>query len=98
MELGHYERVAYMLTNENVYPSLHPEIVQHHMDKGLRKTILEHMARKNSFQQNRLLRKGVYTKGSLLDKPGGNHQEDYNGFKDELTDYSKRKKNRGISF
>lgn len=98
MELGQYKSVAYMLTNENVYPSLHPEIVQHHMDKGLRKTILEHMARKNSFQQNRLLRKGVYAVGSLLDKPEGNHQEEYNGFKDELTDYSKRKKNRGISF
>lgn len=98
MELGQYERVAYMMTNENVYPSLHPEIVQHHVDKGLRKTILEHMARKNSFQQNRLLRKGVYAVGSLLDKPEGNHQGEYNGFKDELTDYSKRKKNRGISF
>ncbi|TLF47042.1 relaxase/mobilization nuclease domain-containing protein [Maribacter aurantiacus] len=98
MELGQYERVAYLLTNENVYPNLHREVVEYHMDKGLSKTIQERIASKNTFQQNRLLRIGVYTKGSLLDKPGGNHQEDYNGFKDELTDYTKRRKDRGISF
>lgn len=98
MELGQYERVAYMLTNDNVYPNLHREVVEYHMDKGLRKTIQERIARKNTFQQNRLLRKGAYAIVSLMEKPTGNHQEDYNGFKDELTDYTKRRNDRGISF
>ncbi|MEY8781554.1 relaxase/mobilization nuclease domain-containing protein [Allomuricauda sp. XS_ASV26] len=97
MELGHYDRVAYMVTNESVYPNLDRKATIHHMDKGLRKAIQERIASKNTFKQNRLLRKGVYAIGSLLDKPTGN-QEDYNGFKDELTDYTKRRKNRGISF
>lgn len=96
MELGYYERVAYMLTDENVYPNLHREVVEHHMEKGLRKTIQERMVRKSAIQQNRLLRKGVGSFGSLLDKPIGNHQEDYNGFKDELTDWNKYK-GRGFS-
>ncbi len=98
MELGQYDRVAYMLTDESAYPNLYPEIVRYHMDKGLRKTIQERTTKKSAIQQNRLLRKGVHAIGSLLDKPTGNQEEGYNGFKDELTDYSKRKKNRGISF
>lgn len=91
MELGQYKSVAYMLTNENVYPNLHREVVEHHMDKGLRKSIQEWIASKNTFKQNRLLRKGVYAVGPVLDKSEGNHQEDYNGFKDELTDWNKYK-------
>jgi hypothetical protein len=98
MELGQYQRVAYMLTNENVYPNLHREVVEHHMNKGLRKAIQERITRKTTIQQNRLLRKGVHAIGSLLDKPSGNQEEGYNGFKDELTDFTKRRKNRGISF
>lgn len=42
MERGRYDRVAFMLTEEKAYPSLHREMVQQHMEKGLRKTKLKY--------------------------------------------------------
>jgi hypothetical protein len=98
IEKGLYERAAFMLTNENVYPNLHPDLVRHHMDNGLRKAILEDMERHSNIQQNRLLRKGVYAISSLL---GGRSrsEEAYNGFKDELTAFTKyKRKGNGPSF
>ncbi len=94
-----YDRVAFMLTEEKVYPNLHSEIVQHHMENGLRKNMNEAITRQSSIQQNRLLRKGVYAISSLLGDRGRKEDEIFNGFKDELTDYSKYKcKSRGLSF
>ncbi len=91
MERGIYDKAAFMLTSEKAYPNLHREIVQHHMDNGLRKSINEVVVRKISVQQNRLLRKGVYAISSLL----GNRRrpkEVFNGFKDEFTDFTKYKR------
>ena len=96
MERGMYDRATFMLTAEKVYPNLHPEIVQHHMENGLRKSMNEAMKRQSSIQQNHLLRKGVYAISSLLGDRGMNQEEVFNGFKDELTDYSKYK-GRGLS-
>ncbi len=96
MERGMYDRVAYMLSEEKVYPNLHREMVQHHMENGLRKSIIEVSERKTSTRQNHLLRKGVYAISSLLGNRGKEQEEVYNGFKDELTDYSKYK-GRGLS-
>ena len=99
MEKGLYDRVAFMLTIENVYPNLHLDIVHHHMDNGLRKTIEQAMARKSNIQRNHLLRKGVYSINTLLDGRGKKQDEVLNGFKDELTDYSKKyRRGKGISF
>ena len=92
-----YDRIAFMLTVENVYPNLHPDRIQYHMDNGLRKSVQEAIARKSSIQQNQLLRKGVYAISSLLGNRGKKQDEAFNGFKDELTDYSKYKKSKGIS-
>lgn len=96
MEGGMYDRVAFMLTSEKVYPNLHREIVQHHMDNGLRKCISQAVGRKTSVQQNRSLRKGVYAISSLL----GNRrrsEEVFNGFKDEFTDFTKyKRKGKGM--
>lgn len=98
MERGMYDRAAFMLTSEKIYPNLHPEMVQHHMDNGLRKSMNEAMKRQSSIQQNRLLRKGVYAISSLLGDRGRKQEDVYNGSKDELTDYSKYKgKGRGLS-
>ena len=91
MERGMYDRVAFMLTEEKVYPNLHREMVQHHMENGLRKIIIAISERKTGFQQNRMLRKGVYAISALLGNRGKKQEEVYNGFKDELTDYSKYK-------
>ncbi len=94
MERGMYDRVAFMLTEEKVYPNLHREMVQQHMDNGLRKNIIEVSERKTSIRQNRLLRKGVYAISSLLGDRGRKQEEVYNGFKDELTDHSKYRSKR----
>ncbi|MCK0133069.1 hypothetical protein, partial [Arenibacter sp. S6351L] len=97
MERGMYDRVAFMLTAEKVYPNLHSEMVHHHMGNGLRKSLNKALERKSSIEQNRLLRKGVYAISSLLGNRGKKGQEEnYNGFKDELTDWSKYK-GKGIS-
>ncbi len=96
MERGMYDRVAFMLTEEKVYPNLHREMVQHHMEKGLRKSIIEISEHKTGFRQNRMLRKGVYAISALLGNRGKEQEEVYNGFKDELTDWSKYK-SRGLS-
>ena len=97
MEKGMYDRVAFMLTEEKVYPNLHSELVEHHMENGLRKSMDEAFKRKSSIQQNRLLRKGVYAISSLLGNRGKGEEVVYNGFKDELTDYSKyRGKGMGL--
>ncbi len=96
MERGMYDWIAFMLTEEKVYPNLHREMVQHHMENGLRKTIIEISERKTGFQQNRLLRKGVYAISSLLGNRGKGQEEVCNGFKDERTDYSEYKGERLI--
>ncbi|MCM4170797.1 hypothetical protein DHD32_04855 [Arenibacter sp. TNZ] len=93
MERERYDKVSFMLTEEKVYPNLHPEMVQHYMDSGLRKSLDEAIKRQFNIQQNRLLRKGVYAISSLLGNKGKGQKEIYNGFKDEMTDYSKFKGN-----
>ncbi|TLF44466.1 relaxase/mobilization nuclease domain-containing protein [Maribacter aurantiacus] len=98
MEKGLYDNFAYMLTIENVRPNLHWEVVRHHMDNGLRKCMNHMIQQKASVQQNRLLKKGVYAINSLLGGSGNKTEEMYNGFKDELTNYSKFKKSKGITF
>lgn len=98
MEKGMYDRVAFMLTEEKAYPNLHREMILQHMDNGLRKCIIEVVERKTSIQQNRTLRKGVYAVSSLLGSSGKKQEEVFNGFKDELTDWSKYKgKGGGLS-
>ncbi|UWX55360.1 relaxase/mobilization nuclease domain-containing protein [Maribacter litopenaei] len=91
MERGLYDKFAYMLTIENVHPNLHREVVQHHMDNGLRKYMNQVIERKTSMQQNRLLKQGVYAINSLLGGRGKKTEEVYNGFKDEFTNWSKYK-------
>jgi len=92
MERGMYDRVAFMLTAENVYPNLHSDMVHHHMDNGLRECVNQACERQSSFEQNRVLRKGVYAISSLLGGSSGKTEEMYNGFKDEFTDFTKFKR------
>jgi len=67
------------------------------MDNGLRKSLNEVTVRATNFRQNRALRKGVYALGTLLGGSSYKEEEPFNGFKDELTDYSKFKKSKGIT-
>ncbi|PRX57517.1 relaxase/mobilization nuclease domain-containing protein [Flagellimonas meridianipacifica] len=98
-EKGLYNSVAYMVTNENIEPNLHKEIVQHHMENGLQKAIREAITKKSIMEQNRVLRKSAHNVVSVSNSRGES-EEAYNGFKDELTDWTKRKrkKGRGLSF
>lgn len=91
IERGVYDKATFMITAENVRPNLHREMVQHHMDNGLRKYMNQVIERKTSIQQNRLLKEGVYAINSLLGGSSKKNKETYNGFKDELTDWSKYK-------
>ncbi len=90
LERGRYGKVAFMITAEKVYPNLHREMVHHHMDNGLREAMIAASARQSSIRQNRLLRKGIYAVSSLL---GARVKEEevFNGFRDEMTDWSKYK-------
>ena len=97
LEKGLYDKVAYMLTAENVRPNLHREVIQHHMDNGLRQCLVQVSQRQSGFNRNRALRKGVYAIGSLLGGSSYKEEELFNGFKDEFTDWSKYK-GKGISF
>lgn len=90
IERGVYDRVAYVMVHEGVRPNLHREVLEYHMEKGLRNSIRAVSNKKINLQQAAILRKRVYAFSSLL---GGKYREEevFNGFKDELTDYSKRR-------
>ncbi|MGB6152323.1 MAG: relaxase/mobilization nuclease domain-containing protein [Pricia sp.] len=97
-EKGLYDKIAFMLTAENVIPNLHQEIIQHHMDNGLRQSLVQASQRQSSIQNNRSLRRGVYAFGNLLGGSGYKEEEMFNGFKDEFTDFTKFKgKDGGLS-
>jgi len=96
MERGMYDKVAFMIMAEKAHPNLHREMVEHHMDHGLRQSLVKVSQKQSSIQNNRLLRKGVYAISSLLGSRSKRSEEMYNGFKDELTDYSKFK-GKGLS-
>ncbi len=96
MERGMYDKVAYMLIREQVFPNLHREMVQHHMDNGLRESVNVASAKQSSIQQNRSLRKRVYALGNLLGGSSYKEEQMFNGFKDEFTDFTKYK-GKGLS-
>jgi hypothetical protein len=99
MERGLYDKATYMITAENIRPNLHMEVIHHHMDNGLRESVIIASTRQSNFQQNRLFRKGVYAISSLLGNRSKNSEEMYNGFKDEFTDFTKFKsKGIGLGF
>lgn len=94
MERGLYDRVAHMVIGRGAYPNLHREVIEAHMDNGLRKSMVALSERRSNTRQDRFLRKSIYAMNSLLDKR--NKGEAFNGFSDELTDWSKYK-GRGLS-
>ena len=98
LEKGLYDKVTYMLTAENVRPNLHREVIQHHMDNGFRRSLVQVSQRQSSIKRNRALRKGVYVIDNLLGGSGYKEEELFNGFKDEFTDFTKpRSKGMGPS-
>ncbi|TLP75692.1 relaxase/mobilization nuclease domain-containing protein [Maribacter sp. ACAM166] len=96
VERGQYKKAAYLFILDGIRPNLPLEILEHHMDNGLREA-LESVAKiQLDRKQAHILRKGIYALGNLLGGERPRSEEAFNGFKDELTDYSKYK-SRGFS-
>jgi hypothetical protein len=97
IERGQYKKAAYLFVLDGVRPNLTLEILERHMDKGLREALNTVAKIQVDIKQTRLLRTGIYALGNLLGGERPKSEEAFNGFKDELTDYSKYK-GRGLSF
>ena len=96
IERRQYKKASYLFVLDGARPNLPIEILEHHMENGLREAL--HTVAKIQIDRNQahLLRKGVYALGNLLGSENPKPEEAFNGFKDELTDYSKYK-GRGLS-
>jgi len=66
------------------------------MENGLRETLLSVSNKQVSTKQARLLKRGIYAISNLLGSKNPKEEPAFNGFKDELTDYSKYK-GKGLS-
>ena len=95
VETGQYKKAAYLFVLDGVRPNLPLQIVEHHMQKGLKEELGSVSQKQVNGKQARLLRKSVYALGNILGNNSFIEEEMFNGFKDELTDYSKYK-GRGI--
>ena len=96
VETGQYRKAAYLFVLDKVRPNLPLQIVEHHMQNGLKEALVTVSQKQVSRKQAHLLRKGVYALGNMLGSNSFIEEEMFNGFKDELTDYSKYK-GRGLS-
>lgn len=96
IERGQYKKAAYLFVLDGVRPNLPLQILEHHMENGFKEALSAVSQKQMDKKQARLLRNSVYALGNLLGSRNPKEEEVFNGFKDELTDYSKYK-GRGIS-
>ncbi len=96
IERGQYKKAAYLLELDGAGPNLPSEILEFHMENGLMETLLSVSRKQLNAKQARLLRRGIYAISNLLGSKYPKKEEVFNGFKDELTDYSKYK-SKGLS-
>ena len=96
MERGQYQKVAYLYVLEGVMPNLPLKILEHHMENGFREALVTVSKKRIDAEQARILRRGMYALSNLLGSTSPKEEEAYNGFKDEMTDWSKYK-GRGLS-
>jgi hypothetical protein len=96
IERGQYKKVAYMMALDGVRPNIPFEILRHHMENGLRETILSISKKQIDVKQAHLLRRGIYAISNLLGSKSTKEPEVFNGFKDEMTDWSKYR-GKGLS-
>lgn len=86
-----YKKAAFMVVYDGIRPNMAPNVLENHMANGLKQKIFEVSQHKVSFQHQQALRKGVYAFSSLMGNRKNENAEVFNGFKDELSDYSKFK-------
>ena len=95
VETGQYKKAAYLFVLDGVRPNLPLQQLEHHMQNGLKEALVVVSQKQVNRKQAQLLRKGVFALGNMLGSNSFVEEEMFNGFKDELTDYSKYK-GRGI--
>ncbi|SNZ01313.1 relaxase/mobilization nuclease domain-containing protein [Flagellimonas pacifica] len=86
-----YDKAAFMIVYDGIRPYLSLDVMEYHMNNGLKSKILDLSKRKINAQHLSLLRKSVYAFSALMGKSSVKDEEVFNGFKDELTDYSRYK-------
>ncbi|WP_169514961.1 relaxase/mobilization nuclease domain-containing protein [Arenibacter latericius] len=91
MERGLYKQAAYSYVLEGVLPNLPSELVEHHMANGFKEALVAAATERDRQAQARILRAGWNALDTLMGPTSYKEEEAYNGFKDELTDYSKYK-------
>jgi len=96
IERGQYKKAAYLFVLDGIRPNLPLELLERHMDNGLREALNNVANTQMDRKQAQLLRNGVYALGNLLGNQRPKPEEAFNGFKDELTNYSKYK-SKGFS-
>ncbi|MCM4167808.1 hypothetical protein KCTC52924_01385 [Arenibacter antarcticus] len=96
LERGQYKKAAYLFVLDGVRPNLPMKIVEHHMENGFKETLVAVSKKQIDARRARLIKRGVFALGNLLGGKNAKEEEVFNGFKDELTDYSKYK-GRGLS-
>ncbi len=96
IERGQYRKAAYLMILDGVKPNLPMEILRFHMENGLKEMLLSVSKKQVNAKQARLLRRGIYAISNLLGDKRPKEEAVFNGFKDELTDYSKYK-SKGLS-
>lgn len=93
VETGQYKKAAYLFLLEGVRPNLPKQLLEHHMQNGLKEALVSVSQKQVNIKRARLLRKGAYALGKILGGKGYKEEEMFNGFKDEFTDFSKYKGN-----
>ncbi len=96
MERGQYQKAAYLYVLEGVTPNLPLQIMEHHMESGFKEALIAVSKKQVDAEQSSILRRGMYTLSNLLGSTSPKEEEAYNGFKDEMTDWSKYKR-RGLT-
>ncbi|WP_026810984.1 relaxase/mobilization nuclease domain-containing protein [Arenibacter latericius] len=93
MERGLYKQAAYSYVLEGILANLPLELVEHHMANGFKEALVAAATERDRRAQAKTLRAGWNALETLMGPTSSQEEEAYNGFKDELTDYSKYKGN-----
>tara|TARA_R110000796_G_scaffold63858_3_gene147690 strand:+ start:11659 stop:13329 length:1671 start_codon:yes stop_codon:yes gene_type:complete len=86
-----YFKAAFMMIYDKLRPNLDKDVMEYHLEKGLRERLLQVSKRKLNSQQTTMLRRSAFVFSTFLGNRLYKGEEAFNGFKDEFTDYSKRK-------
>ena len=91
IERGQYKKAAYLYVLVGVMPILPLQIMEHHMENGFKEALVDVTKKQVDAEQASILRRGMYTLSNFLGSTSFIEEELYNGFKDEMTDWSKYK-------